>query len=163
MYFARKYIKDFIGSYIILSSCAVYNVSSLLICICSIPATLFGSLYCSPSLSTTVRYVTLKGLTNKTNHLKKSTEMNVQIHAMALLDTGNEVNCLARGTGPQQESDHIYKGTVFSHNNSPDYDETMNIHLPADKDRLSRMHIIFMLYVHTYIHTVLPVHCYSLA
>ena len=108
--------------------------------------------YCSPSLSATVRYVTLKGLTNKTNHLKKSTEMNVQIHAMALLDTGNEVSCLARGTGPQQESDHIYKGTVFSHNNSPDYDETMNIHLPADKDRLSRMHILFMLYVYTYIH-----------
>lgn len=77
---------------------------------------------------------------------RKTSAKNVMITMDVLMDTGDTVDCLVRGTGPQSIPSSRYNSTVYYHSNTPNFHECVRLNIPSQHGKFERSHLLLTFY-----------------
>lgn len=77
---------------------------------------------------------------------RKTSPRNIFVRILCLSQNGVAMPWLQRGMGPMSESTSEYNPTVFYHNNSPVWDETICMQIPEDKEVFESVHLLVLTY-----------------
>ncbi|GMH67394.1 hypothetical protein TL16_g04668 [Triparma laevis f. inornata] len=88
-------------------------------------------------------YVTLTG--GDFSQDSKKSAKNIEVKITCMMDSGQPVECLLRGNGPQGMPSETYRSTVYYHTNSPPFHETVKLIIP-DGEKFERCHLLFTFY-----------------
>ena len=88
-------------------------------------------------------YVTLAG--GEFSQDSKKSAKNIEVKITCMMDSGQPVECLLRGNGPQGMPSETYRSTVYYHTNSPPFHETVKLIIP-DGEKFERCHLLFTFY-----------------
>ena len=106
------------------------------------PKLFFGKLI-EPTDVRNDMYITLVG--GKYSQDRKRTAKNIEIRAFMVLDSGEFQAALVRGTGPQNTPSVEYRSSVYYHNNSPSFGETIRVVVPPG-EKFERSHLLFLFF-----------------